>query len=96
MLQSPTGEQLEQAIRLGFPASNNEAEYEAILSGLDLALAISVSRIRVYSDSQLMVRHVQKEYKAKDERMSRYLTKVRNTLQRFTEWTIEKIKRTEN
>ncbi|KAL6334073.1 hypothetical protein AAG906_001834 [Vitis piasezkii] len=46
LLQSPTREQLEQAIRLGFFASNNEAEYEAILSGLDLALALSVSRLR--------------------------------------------------
>ena len=45
LLQSLTGEHLEQAIRLGFPASNNEAEYEAILSGLDLALALSVSRV---------------------------------------------------
>ncbi|XP_034689166.1 uncharacterized protein LOC117917050 [Vitis riparia] len=96
LLQSPTGEHLEQAIRLGFLASNNEAEYEAILSGLDLALALFVSKLRVYSDSQLVVRHVQKEYEAKDERMVRYLTKVRDTLQRFTEWTIEKIKRTEN
>ena len=80
----------------GFPASNNEAEYEAILSGLDLALALSVSKLRVYSDSQLVVRHVQKEYEAKDARMARYLTKVRDTLQRFTEWIIEKIRRTEN
>ncbi|RVW14953.1 hypothetical protein CK203_109381 [Vitis vinifera] len=54
LLQSPAGEHLEQAIRLGFPASNNEAEYEAILSGLDLALALSVSKLRVYSDSQLV------------------------------------------
>ncbi|RVX12534.1 Retrovirus-related Pol polyprotein from transposon 17.6 [Vitis vinifera] len=96
LLQSPIGEHLEQAIRLGFPAFNNEAEYKVILSELDLALALSVSRLRVYSDSQLVVRHVQKEYKAKDECMARYLTKVRDTLQRFTEWTIEKIKRTEN
>eukprot|EP00261_Vitis_vinifera_P024765 XP_010657208.1 PREDICTED: uncharacterized protein LOC104880867 [Vitis vinifera] len=96
LLQSPIGEHLEQAIRMGFPASNNEAEYEAILSGLDLALALSVSRLRVYSDSQLVVRHVQKEYEAKDARMTRYLTKVRDTLQRFTEWTIKKIRRTEN
>ena len=81
LLQSPTGEHLEQSIRLGFPASNNEAEYEAILSGLDLTLALSVSKLRVYSDSQLVVRHVQKEYEAKDARMARYLTKVRNTLQ---------------
>nr|CAN72632.1 hypothetical protein VITISV_025688 [Vitis vinifera] len=89
-------EHLEQAIRLGFPASNNEVEYEVILSGLDLALALSVSKLRVYSDSQLVVRHVQKEYEAKDARMARYLTKVRDTLQRFTEWKIEKIRRTEN
>ncbi|RVX23644.1 Gag-Pol polyprotein [Vitis vinifera] len=96
LLQSPTGEHLEQAIRLGFSASNNEAEYEAILSGLDLALALSVSKLRTYSDSQLVVRHVQKEYEAKDARMARYLAKVRNTLQQFTEWTIEKIKRADN
>ncbi|RVW58337.1 Gag-Pol polyprotein [Vitis vinifera] len=79
----------------GIPASNNEAEYEAILSGLDLALALSVSKLGL-SDSQLVVRHVQKEYEAKDARMARYLAKVRDTLQRFTEWTIEKIRRTEN
>nr|CAN76908.1 hypothetical protein VITISV_006597 [Vitis vinifera] len=96
LLQSPTGEHLEQAIRLGFSASNNEAEYEAILSGLDLALALSVSKLRIYSDSQLVVRHVQNEYEAKDARMARYLAKVRNTLQQFTEWTIEKIKRADN
>ncbi|RVX17777.1 hypothetical protein CK203_004333 [Vitis vinifera] len=54
LLQSPTGEHLEQAIRLEFSASNNEAEYEAILSGLDLALALSVSKLRIYNDSQLV------------------------------------------
>ena len=70
LLQSPMGEQLEQAIRLGFPASNNEVEYEAILFGLDLALALSVSKLRVYNDSQLVVRHMQEEYGAKDERMA--------------------------
>nr|CAN82844.1 hypothetical protein VITISV_005761 [Vitis vinifera] len=64
-----------QAIQLGFSASNNEAEYEVILSGLDLALALSVSKLRIYSDSQLVVRHVRKEYEAKDARMARYLAK---------------------
>ena len=45
------GEQLKQAIQLGFPALNNEVEYEVILYGLDLALALSVSKLRIYSDS---------------------------------------------
>ncbi|KAL6327271.1 hypothetical protein AAG906_017828 [Vitis piasezkii] len=91
-----SGSGLEQSIRLGFPASNNEAEYEAILSGLDLALALAVSNLRIYCDSQLMVRHVQEEYGAKDKRMAQYLTKVRDTLQRLGEWIIEKIPRTDN
>ena len=65
---------------MGFPTSNNEAEYEAILPGLDLVFALSVSKLRVYNDSQLVVRHVQEEYGAKDEHIARYLAKMRNTL----------------
>ena len=42
------------------------------------------------------MRHVQEEYGAKDERMTRYLTKVRDILQRLGEWTIEKIPRVHN
>ncbi|KAL6315257.1 hypothetical protein AAG906_000338 [Vitis piasezkii] len=85
-----------QAIQLGFPTLNNEVEYEAILSGLDLALALFVSKLQIYNDSQLVVRHVQEKYEAKDERMTRYLTKVRDTLQRLDEWTIKKIPRADN
>ena len=70
LLRSPTGKQLEQAIRLGFPTSNNEVEYEAVLSELNLAFALAASKLRIYSDSQLIVGHIQKEYEAKDERMS--------------------------
>ena len=70
LLQSPIGKQLKQVIRLRFHASNNKAKYEAILSRLDLVLALSVSKLRIYNDSQLVVGHVRKEYEAKDERMS--------------------------
>ena len=58
LLQSPTRELLEQVIRLGFPASNNEAKYEAILSGLNLALALLASKLEICSDSQLVVGHI--------------------------------------
>ena len=96
LLQSLTSEQLEQAIRLGFPVLNNEAEYEALLSGLDLVLTLFVFKLRIYSDSQLVVRHIQEEYGVRDERMTRYLTKVKDTLQRLGEWTIEKVPRADN
>ena len=54
-LEAPTGEIIEQAIRLDFPTSNNEAEYEAIIVGLDLTISVSSETIIIISDSQLVV-----------------------------------------
>ncbi|XP_016648291.1 PREDICTED: uncharacterized protein LOC103326881 [Prunus mume] len=51
---TPDGTLLEQAITLGFFASNNEAEYEALLTGLRLAKELSIKRLAIYSDSQLI------------------------------------------
>ena len=53
-LKSPAGERIEQAIRLGFNASN-ESEYEAILVGIELAVTVSIDRLLIRSDSQLVV-----------------------------------------
>ena len=91
-----TGEQFEQSIRLGFPTSNNEAEYEVILSDLGLATALCVSKVRIHSDSQLVVGQIRKEYEAKDERMVKYLLKVQESLSRLGEWAIEKIPMIDN
>ena len=57
-LKAPIGERIEQVIRLGFPASNNEMEYEAILAGIDLAISVSLEKIIIQSDSQLVVGQV--------------------------------------
>ena len=50
-LKAQTGEVIEQAICLNFPASNNEAEYEAIIAGLDFAISVSLEKIIIRSDS---------------------------------------------
>ena len=50
-LKAPTVERIEQAIRLNFLVSNNEAEYKAILIGIDLAISISSENIIIQSDS---------------------------------------------
>ena len=50
-LTSPTGERIEQAVRLGFGASNNESKYEAMMVGLELALAVGVDNLSIRSDS---------------------------------------------
>ena len=54
-LKSPGGDKIDQAISLGFYASNNESEYEAILAGIELAAALSANKLIIRSDSQLVV-----------------------------------------
>ena len=54
-LTSPTGERIEQAVRLGFSATNNELEYEAMIAGLELTLAMGADRLSIQSNSQLVV-----------------------------------------
>ena len=44
-LKSLSGDKIEQSIRLGFSASNNELEYEAILAGIELAATISADKL---------------------------------------------------
>ena len=65
-LKAPIEERIEQVIRLDFLASNNEAEYEAVLTGIDLAISVSLEKIIIQSDSQLVVGQVNEEYETWD------------------------------
>ena len=75
ILTSPEGIDIEYALRFGFQASNNEAEYEAVIAGLNLAHSMEVDQLEVCSDSQLVVRQLEDTYEAKDEKMILYLKK---------------------
>ena len=83
ILTSPEGIDIEYALRFGFHASNNEAEYEAIIVGLNLAHSLEVDQLEVYSDSQLVVRQIEDTYEAKSETMILYLLKVRDILKKI-------------
>ena len=63
-LRTPSGEKIEQEIWLGFSASNNESEYEAILTELELAAALSAERLLIQSDPQLVVEQVNEEFES--------------------------------
>ena len=91
LLKAPTGERVKQSIRLDFTASNNEVEYEAILSGLGLAITLNASKVKIHNDSQLVVGQIPKEYEAKDKCMAKHLLKVQESLSWLEEWVIEKI-----
>jgi hypothetical protein len=76
----PDGNLLKHSVRLQYPTTNNEAEYEALLTGLRIARELGETMLRIQSDSQLIVGQVNGEYEAKEDRMAKYLKLVKNAI----------------
>jgi ribonuclease HI len=66
--------------------SNNEAEYEALLHGLRLAISLGIKRLLVYGDSLLVVQQVNKEWDCNKEMMDAYVQEVRKLENKFPAW----------
>ncbi|KAL5571888.1 hypothetical protein UlMin_021485 [Ulmus minor] len=96
ILVSPDGVKLSCAVRFKFKATNNQAEYEALLSGLRLAKEVSARHLTIYSDSQLVVSQVNSEFQAKGEKMASYLEKAKEAMNQFDTVTIIQVPRAEN
>ncbi|KFK26613.1 hypothetical protein AALP_AA8G271600 [Arabis alpina] len=96
LLASPTGEILEQSFRLAFKASNNEAEYEAIIAGMRLAQGLNVEHVHAFCDSQLVTSQFSGENATKDDRMEAYLKIVKDLALTLKEFTLTRIPRGEN
>ena len=62
ILVSPEGHRIHYTLRFGFKASNYEAEYKALITGLELAKEMKVKLLDIFSDSQLMVCQINDEY----------------------------------
>ncbi|CAL9023425.1 unnamed protein product, partial [Prunus brigantina] len=88
VLISPNKVVLEYALRFKFHASNNEAEYEALLAGLRLAKEMGARQIQIFSDSQLVVHQVIQDFTAKDASMTPYLQHTRHLLTTFNAYLI--------
>jgi ribonuclease HI len=80
---SPLGEHMRYVVRLHFPASNNMAEYEALLSGIRIAIELGIKRLDVRGDSQLITDQVMKEASCHDEKMEAYCNAVRRLEDKF-------------
>ena len=96
ILTSPEGIDIEYALRFGFSTSNNKAEYEAVIVGLNLAHSLEVDQLEVYSDSHMVVRQIEDTYKAKSERMIQYLQKVRDLIKKFVMVQVKHVPKAEN
>ena len=83
ILEGPDGVLVEQSLKFAFQANNNQAEYEALLAGMRLAIDMGVSRLVVRSDSQLVTEQVSGNFQARDPHLAKYLEEVRNMATNF-------------
>jgi ribonuclease HI len=96
VVQSGDGELLEErGERIGV-ATNNVAEYRALLRGIELAAGHRASEVELVGDSELIVRQVKGEYKVKDATMRQLHAEVKRALQPFERWTIRHVRREQN
>ena len=93
---TPKEIQLEHSFRLGFRASNNEAEYEALLTGLKIVLGMDAQNVEAYLDSQLVVNQVQGSFKARDSQMKKYLRVVKQVMDKFCTTKVVQVARGQN
>ena len=95
MIQTLEGDEIRCMIRLDFPTTNNEAEYEALVVRLDLAKAAGAENVVVHCDSHVVTSQINGGYKCKNKRMKRYQEEV-NFRIRNLEVKIVQIPREEN
>ena len=96
VLKSPEADMLKHKVRLHYQTTNNEAEYEALFKGLELTKSLGAESILIQGDSQLVIGQVNGTYEAKEERMKKYLNKVRCLIKKFSEAHFVQVPREEN
>ena len=74
VLVSPKKLFIKKSLRLGFSATNNEAEYETLLKGMSMVQRMKGKAVKMFSNSRLVVGQVKGELEARDERMQGYLS----------------------
>ena len=92
----PDGEVLESRGEEIGTATNNVAEYRALLKGIELAAAHGATELELIGDSELVVRQVEGRYKVKHADMKVLHAEAKKALAGFDSWSIRHVRRAEN
>ncbi|GJX40720.1 reverse transcriptase domain-containing protein [Tanacetum coccineum] len=96
ILTSLEGTEFTYALRFQFTASNNEAEYEALIAGLRIAAQMGVRNVYISVDSKLVANQVLGTYVAKEDNMVKYLEKTKSLIRGFANFSISQVPRSKN
>ncbi|XP_075633478.1 uncharacterized protein LOC142605938 [Castanea sativa] len=76
VLHSPEGDEIECMVRLNFLMTNDKAEYEALVTGLDLVKAAGATSVDIYCDSKVVTSQVNGDFECRGEKMKKYLEQM--------------------
>ncbi|KAL2235761.1 UNVERIFIED_CONTAM: Retrovirus-related Pol polyprotein from transposon [Sesamum indicum] len=95
-IQGPKGVEIEVAVRLAFPVTNNEAEYEALILGLELAFQAGAKDLEVFTDSQLIALQIEGTYETREKTMASYKEIAQQWMRKFDRCSVLQVPRAEN
>ena len=95
-MECPKGEDISYAVKLEFATTNNQAEYEALIAGLELAKAVKADRVKIRTDSQLVANHVSERFQPREEKIEQYLKIVKQIMGKFEAVEVIQIPREQN
>ncbi|XP_024156411.1 uncharacterized protein LOC112164453 [Rosa chinensis] len=96
VLENPTGDRFSYSFQLEFKCTNNQAEYEALIIGLEVLLEMGVRDVQIRGDSQLVINQLQNVYRCASWLLMPYLNRAIELLDQFTDVDLEHIPRERN
>ena len=96
VISTPDGEVIDEVAEQIGVATNNVAEYQALLRGIERASALGASQLELINDSELVARQLTGAYKVKHPAMKSLHEQAIAALRPFTRWTIRNVPRAQN
>ncbi|KAI5338469.1 hypothetical protein L3X38_017740 [Prunus dulcis] len=96
VMEEPLGVRHCYSFQLDFQCTNNRAEYEALIIGLEMLVELGIQSVEILGDSMLVLKQIAGEYKCLNPSLAVYLVAARNLLTEFREATWEYVPREEN
>src|ERR1041385_3766939 len=96
VLVSPSKDEMRYVLQIHFPAKNNEAEYDALLYDMRMAISLGVRRLMIFGDSDLVINQVMKEWDIRSPTITTYCVAVRKLEKKFDGLELHHIPRAQN
>ncbi|XP_040361811.1 uncharacterized protein LOC121049215 [Rosa chinensis] len=96
VLKNPAGDRFSYSFQLTFQCTNNQAEYEALIIGLEVLLEMGVRDVQIRGDSQLVINQLLEKYRCTSWLLIPYLNRAIELLDQFTDVDMEHIPRERN